>query len=115
MAGRHHQLLARGFPREPLLDRRHRSGGRRANDLHQGAEDGGAEGDAGIVERAWFFGEKSFDELHQSLESRELIPPGTPLDLSEEDVQAGEEGEDNGGDASLSWFGRLYGAAPIRH
>jgi DNA-directed RNA polymerase subunit alpha len=40
------------------------------------------------------FGEKSFDELHQSLSSRELIPPGTPLDLSEEEMQAeGEEGE----------------------
>jgi DNA-directed RNA polymerase subunit alpha len=39
------------------------------------------------------FGEKSFDELHQSLSSRELIPPGTPLDLSEDEMQGeGEEG-----------------------
>jgi DNA-directed RNA polymerase subunit alpha len=43
------------------------------------------------------FGEKSFDELHQSLSSRELIPPGTPLDLSEEEMQG--VGEDGEGDA----------------
>jgi DNA-directed RNA polymerase subunit alpha len=44
------------------------------------------------------FGEKSFDELHQSLSSRELIPPGTPLDLTEEEMVGeggeGAEGED---------------------
>jgi len=39
------------------------------------------------------FGEKSFDELHQSLSSRDLIPPGTPLDLSEDQMHPeGEEG-----------------------
>ena len=38
------------------------------------------------------FGEKSFDELHQSLETRDLIPPGTPLDLSGQPIE-GEEGE----------------------
>lgn len=43
------------------------------------------------------FGEKSFDELHQALDSRELIPPGTPLDLSgQPDGEEGEGGEDAG-------------------
>jgi DNA-directed RNA polymerase alpha subunit len=37
------------------------------------------------------FGDKSFDELHQALETRELIPPGTPLDLSSR--EGGEEDE----------------------
>ncbi|HET9493220.1 MAG TPA: DNA-directed RNA polymerase subunit alpha [Chloroflexia bacterium] len=37
------------------------------------------------------FGDKSFDELHQSLLTRDLIPPGTPLDLSSR--EEGEEGE----------------------
>jgi hypothetical protein len=35
------------------------------------------------------FGDKSFDELHEALLTRDLIPPGTPLDLS-----AREEDED---------------------
>jgi DNA-directed RNA polymerase subunit alpha len=44
------------------------------------------------------FGEKSFDELHQALDTRDLIPPGTPLDLSGqpadgEGVEDGEGGE----------------------
>lgn len=39
------------------------------------------------------FGEKSFDELHLALSSRDLIPPGTPLDLSEEEMQLVGEGE----------------------
>jgi hypothetical protein len=38
------------------------------------------------------FGEKSFDELHQALDSRELIPPGTPLDLTGQPPE-GEDGE----------------------
>lgn len=37
------------------------------------------------------FGEKSFDELYQSLESRELLPEGTPLAVSV--AQALNEGE----------------------
>jgi DNA-directed RNA polymerase subunit alpha len=37
------------------------------------------------------FGDKSFDELHQALLTRDLIPPGTPLDLSSR--EDGEEGE----------------------
>ncbi|MGA7731673.1 MAG: DNA-directed RNA polymerase subunit alpha [Chloroflexia bacterium] len=45
------------------------------------------------------FGEKSFDELHQALDTRDLIPPGTPLDLSGgsaegEEGEAGEAGEE---------------------
>ncbi len=41
------------------------------------------------------FGEKSFDELHQALSTRDLIPPGTPLDLSGENEEGAEgEGED---------------------
>jgi hypothetical protein len=39
------------------------------------------------------FGEKSFDELLLSLSSRDLIPAGTPLDLSEEEMQAVSTGE----------------------
>lgn len=40
------------------------------------------------------FGEKSFDELYQSLESRELLPEGTPLAVSVAQAQGleGEEG-----------------------
>jgi hypothetical protein len=45
------------------------------------------------------FGEKSFDELHQALDSRELIPPGTPLDLTDQpEGEEGEGGEDSGDD-----------------
>jgi hypothetical protein len=40
------------------------------------------------------FGEKSFDELYQSLSSRDLIPPGTPLDVSGDE----EGSEDNEGE-----------------
>lgn len=50
------------------------------------------------------FGEKSFDELHQALDSRELIPPGTPLDLSSQEVgegEGGEGGEESDGEAIL--------------
>ncbi len=43
------------------------------------------------------FGEKSFDELYQALFSRELIPPGTPLDITGE-----EEGADGAEDAEGS-------------
>ncbi len=32
------------------------------------------------------FGDKSFDELHEALQSRNLIPPGSPLDLTANDV-----------------------------
>jgi hypothetical protein len=42
------------------------------------------------------FGEKSFDELHQSLSSRDLIPPGTPLDLSEDEMHTEGEGGEEG-------------------
>jgi DNA-directed RNA polymerase subunit alpha len=42
------------------------------------------------------FGEKSFDELHQSLSSRDLIPPGTPLDLSEDEIHVDGEGVEEG-------------------
>lgn len=45
------------------------------------------------------FGEKSFDELHQALDSRELIPPGTPLDLSSQ--PGAEDGEGSEGDDAL--------------
>ncbi|HET6262626.1 MAG TPA: DNA-directed RNA polymerase subunit alpha [Chloroflexia bacterium] len=40
------------------------------------------------------FGEKSFDELYQSLESREVLPEGTPLAVSVAQAQGleGEEG-----------------------
>lgn len=45
------------------------------------------------------FGEKSFDELYQSLESRELLPEGTPLAISatlpvEGDLDGDEDVED---------------------
>jgi DNA-directed RNA polymerase subunit alpha len=45
------------------------------------------------------FGEKSFDELYQSLESRDLLPEGTPLAVSVAQAQAteGGEGEDADG------------------
>jgi hypothetical protein len=36
------------------------------------------------------FGEKSYDELHEALASRSLIPPGTPLDT--EGLAAGADG-----------------------
>ncbi|MEP6775731.1 MAG: DNA-directed RNA polymerase subunit alpha C-terminal domain-containing protein, partial [Chloroflexota bacterium] len=36
------------------------------------------------------FGEKSFDELYQSLSSRDLIPEGTPLDVSSHEEGADE-------------------------
>jgi hypothetical protein len=39
------------------------------------------------------FGEKSFDELYQSLESRELLPEGTPLAVSVAQAQGLEGGE----------------------
>jgi DNA-directed RNA polymerase subunit alpha len=45
------------------------------------------------------FGEKSFDELHQALDTRDLIPPGTPLDLSGGPAE-GEEGEAGEADES---------------
>ncbi|HEX8230944.1 MAG TPA: DNA-directed RNA polymerase subunit alpha [Chloroflexia bacterium] len=45
------------------------------------------------------FGEKSFDELYQSLESRELLPEGTPLAVSVAQAQElGEGGEGLEGD-----------------
>jgi hypothetical protein len=63
------------------------------------------------------FGEKSFDELHQSLSSRELIPPGTPLDLSEDQMHPeGEEGEgygeDGEGDGDVNVEYGEYEASP---
>src|SRR4029079_14686547 len=39
------------------------------------------------------FGEKSYDELYDALSTRDLIPPGTPLDVPP-DVIYGTEGED---------------------
>jgi DNA-directed RNA polymerase subunit alpha len=39
------------------------------------------------------FGEKSFDELYQSLESRDLLPEGTPLAVSVAQAQVTEGGE----------------------
>ena len=46
------------------------------------------------------FGEKSFDELYQALSSRELIPEGTPLDVSshEEDADGAEDAEGSDGE-----------------
>jgi DNA-directed RNA polymerase subunit alpha len=50
------------------------------------------------------FGEKSFDELYESLATRELIPEGSPLDVStreattEGDGEGGAEGEEGTGD-----------------
>jgi DNA-directed RNA polymerase subunit alpha len=46
------------------------------------------------------FGDKSFDELHLALLSRDLIPPGTPLDLSaaEDEGEEGAEGESDTGE-----------------
>jgi DNA-directed RNA polymerase subunit alpha len=38
------------------------------------------------------FGEKSFDELYQALSSRDLIPEGTPLDVSSHEEGADETG-----------------------
>jgi DNA-directed RNA polymerase subunit alpha len=60
------------------------------------------------------FGEKSFDELHQSLSSRDLIPPGTPLDLSEEQMHPeGEEGaEGSEGDVDVDVDYPEYEAEP---
>ena len=40
------------------------------------------------------FGEKSFDELYQALSSRDLIPEGTPLDVSSHEEGADENGSD---------------------
>lgn len=49
------------------------------------------------------FGEKSFDELHMALDTRDLIPPGTPLDLSahEGGGEEGIEGEESEGEEAL--------------
>jgi hypothetical protein len=60
------------------------------------------------------FGEKSFDELHQSLSSRDLIPPGTPLDISEEEMQGEGEGEEGaeGVDAEMDVDYPEYEATP---
>jgi DNA-directed RNA polymerase subunit alpha len=44
------------------------------------------------------FGQKSLVELYQSLSSRELIPPGTPLDVPPEQIY-GTEGDEEGGEA----------------
>ncbi|MEO5952565.1 MAG: DNA-directed RNA polymerase subunit alpha C-terminal domain-containing protein, partial [Chloroflexia bacterium] len=50
------------------------------------------------------FGEKSFDELHQALDSRDLIPPGTPLDLSSQsDAEEGNVGEEALDDAEIGY------------
>ncbi len=43
------------------------------------------------------FGEKSFDELYQSLESRDLLPEGTPLAVSVAQAQGLEEGQSGEG------------------
>jgi hypothetical protein len=53
------------------------------------------------------FGEKSFDELHQALDTRDLIPPGTPLDLSSQ--PEGEEGEGGEGEEALDGVEVGYG------
>ncbi|MDQ6694399.1 MAG: DNA-directed RNA polymerase subunit alpha [Chloroflexota bacterium] len=47
------------------------------------------------------FGEKSFDELYQALESRELLPEGTPLAVSASqpsDTEGSVDGDDGVGD-----------------
>jgi hypothetical protein len=46
------------------------------------------------------FGEKSFDELYQALESRDLLPEGTPLAVSVAQAQATEGGEGEGADGA---------------
>ncbi len=51
------------------------------------------------------FGEKSFDELYEVLSTRDLIPPGTPLDLSagspvDSDGDEGGKGGDEGVDSA---------------
>jgi hypothetical protein len=51
------------------------------------------------------FGQKSLVELYESLASRELIPPGTPLDVPREVIYGGEaegEGEGEGEDSAIS-------------
>jgi hypothetical protein len=45
------------------------------------------------------FGQKSLVELYQALSSRELIPPGTPLDVPPEQIYGTEGAEDEGGEA----------------
>lgn len=45
------------------------------------------------------FGEKSLDELVQTLSSRDLIPPGTPLDISATDESISEDGLNDGDDS----------------
>lgn len=40
------------------------------------------------------FGEKSFDELYMQLSTRDLIPPGTPLDTSPQEAPTDSEGEE---------------------
>jgi DNA-directed RNA polymerase subunit alpha len=45
------------------------------------------------------FGEKSFDELYQALFSRDLIPEGTPLDVSSHEEGAVEADSAEGSDA----------------
>ncbi len=44
------------------------------------------------------FGEKSFDELYQSLESRDLLPEGTPLAVSVAQAQTEGDGLGEGGE-----------------
>lgn len=58
------------------------------------------------------FGEKSFDELHQVLSSRDLIPPGTPLDISANQATGdGEAGEENDDDIDVD-YSNFDGAEP---
>jgi DNA-directed RNA polymerase subunit alpha len=48
------------------------------------------------------FGEKSFDELYQSLSSRDLIPEGTPLDLSGNEEGSGDSEDAEGSEDSAA-------------
>jgi DNA-directed RNA polymerase subunit alpha len=61
------------------------------------------------------FGEKSYDELYLSLSSRDLIPPGTPLDISAgEPVEAtGEEDEEDEGEGEDGDFEVGYGSIDV--
>lgn len=55
------------------------------------------------------FGDKSFDELYESLQSRDLIPIGSPLDVSSREVAEDGEGEEGeGGDESDAEIGVGY-------
>jgi|GEM_PF-18556 len=62
------------------------------------------------------FGDKSFDELYLALSTRELIPPGTPLDLSAGDPSEGGDADDEGDEDELGdddiGYPNVDGASP---